>query len=486
MAKWPGFIGGSNTPQSLIADSERTVNLYVESTQSQAAANAAALFPTPGFTRWSTTGVTDVGARAACVANGRVFFVIGGGFYEFDVTGAGTRYGDVLQDSNPAQLVYNGIVGNQLGIASGGNVYSFNLATNTLSGPFLSGKAVMLAYAAGYGLAFDLANTRRVYFSALNDFTTWDLASFFQRSVLADPAQAMFVDTNGLVWVVGTDSFEVRQASGSATTPFTVLSGLVGRYGIAAPFAFSLTGQGIQWLARMGPEGGLGLVATRGASIPQPVGTYSVNTAFEGYRRTSTISNAELMAYFDAGHTFVNVTFPTPSATWTYDVEMQSWAERGQWNSVTGTYTLWAPRVHADCFGMHLVGDRTTGTIWEMSTTISTDIDGLGIRRLRRSPAIIEEHQRIPLDQIELLMDVGVTTSQGFDPQVMLRMSQDGGRTWGNERRASMGRIGEYRRRVYWTRLGLNPDAVAEVSWSDAAPVRVIDAWINNAERVTG
>lgn len=480
MPKWPGFVGGSNTTQSLIADAERTVNFYVERIESKAAPNEAALLPTPGFQSWSS--VADVGARGAFVANGRLFYVIGAGLYEFDSNGVSTKRGTVAIDANPAQMAYNGIVGGQLGVASGGNVYTLTLGTNAFAGPFLGGKATMLSYADGYGLGFDAA-TGRVYLSALNDFTTWDLATFFQRSKFPDPAMAMFVDPNGLIWHIGPETFEVRYNTGTGTQPWAPLSGLVGRVGIAAPFAFGVSGAGMLWLARS-PEGGAGIVKTSG-SVPTAAGTYAVNTAIAGYLRSGRISDAELLMYHDQGHTFVNVGFPTANRTWTLDSESSSWAERGKWNSLRGDYDLWAPRVHADCFGLHLVGDRSTGKIWSMDTSFATETDGTGIRRLRRTPGLMHEHQRIPFDQLELLMDVGLGTvsGQGSNPMVMLRVSQDGGRTFGNERQASIGKIGEFRKRVTWNRLGISPDTVVEVTCSDPSPVRIIDAFLNNAEK---
>jgi len=65
-----------------------------------------------------------------------------------------------------------------------------------------------------------------------------------------------------------------------------------------------------------------------------------------------------------------------------------------------------------------------------------------------------------------------------------LRVSQDAGRTFGNERRAAFGKAGEFRRRVYWTRLGTPLDAVFEVTFATSVPVRVVDAYVNNLERV--
>lgn len=482
MPAWKGFIGGSNTLPSVTADNERTVNLYVEQAQAQGAKNQAALYGTPGFRMWST--VADAGGRALAKADGRLFAVIGSGLYEFSTTGVATKHGTVGQDAHKAFLIYNGKVGGQLGIASAGSVYTFDMATNVLAGPhFGTATITMLAYADGYGLGFD-ANTGRVYLSALNDLSSWSAGTFFQRSKFPDPWRAMFVDSNSLIWMVGDETFEVwYDANPSSTQPWAPLSGLTGQFGIASPFAYGVGPSGLYWLST-GRSGGAQIVQTAG-SKPQGVSTYAVNAALSNYRRTTTISDAECFVYEDSGHEFVNFSFPRATATWTLDAGPRSWAERGQWVSANNRYELWAPRVHADFEGKHLALDRISGTVWEMSTALHTDIDGQGLRRLRRAPALDTEHHRVPIDQVELIMDVGVglVSGQGSDPQALLRISDDGGTTFGNERRAGMGAIGKTRQRVYWNRLGAPADACIEVVWTDPVPSRVVNALINNMDQ---
>jgi len=292
----------------------------------------------------------------------------------------------------------------------------------------------------------------------------------------------MFVDGNGLIWLPGIDSFEVWYNTGTGTQPFAPLSGLVGRQGIAAPFAFGLTPTPT-WLSR-NPEGAGTVIVMLGSSA-QPVSTYAVDQKISMYARTNGITDAEILTYQDQGHTFLIPSFPAAVATWSYYIEGQSWAERGKWNSARGAYDLWAPRVHVYAFGKHLVGDRATGTIWQMDASFGLDVDGNGIRRNRRAPGLTHEHARLPYDVLEVLMDVGqgLSAGQGSDPQAMLRVSRDGGRTFGNERLASYGRLGEYRKRVYWTRLGTNPDAVFDLSISDPVPPRIVDVWINHFEQ---
>jgi hypothetical protein len=69
--------------------------------------------------------------------------------------------------------------------------------------------------------------------------------------------------------------------------------------------------------------------------------------------------------------------------------------------------------------------------------------------------------------------------TQGADPQVMLRFSDDGGHTWSNEHWASMGKIGQYYRRVFWRRLGMTlklRDRVYEISGTDPVKIDIMGA----------
>jgi hypothetical protein len=77
-------------------------------------------------------------------------------------------------------------------------------------------------------------------------------------------------------------------------------------------------------------------------------------------------------------------------------------------------------------------------------------------------------------------------TVDGVNPQVMLRMSNDGGKTWGTEMMRSTGKIGEYGKRVRWDRLGRARRRVFEISTSDPVPYRITGATIQLGQGVKG
>jgi hypothetical protein len=67
----------------------------------------------------------------------------------------------------------------------------------------------------------------------------------------------------------------------------------------------------------------------------------------------------------------------------------------------------------------------------------------------------------------------------GYNPQVMMRWSDDGGHTWSNEHWTSIGLIGNYGKRAFWRRLGMTlkiRDRVYEVSGTDAVKIAIMGA----------
>jgi hypothetical protein len=489
--KFPNLVGGSGTTVSTILDAEETINFIVEKAQSRGAQNAdGVLLPTPGFSRWGTV-VGPVGSRGFIYANdSRFLAVIGGRLVEFDVNGTPTDRGAIDIDANPAIMVYNGI-GGQVGIAAGGNIYVFTLATNALSAAILSGGYTHLAQAGAYGFAFQVT-TGKTFVSSPNDLSAWSAGTFFQRSLFADPPRAIFADEDNLVWTLGTETFEVRYNSGVGTQPWIPLTGLVGPYGIASPFGFGLSPAGNFWITRN--AAGIGRFVVSSGGAPTPVGTYAIDAQIDKLAASAGVSDAEVLIYDQGGHTTATVAMaaaqalnPSMPCSFNYDVEGKTWTKRGQWDAPHAKWGLWAPRCHVIAFGKHLVGDRSTGSIWVLDSTSATEVDGTGTRRLRRTPHLNQEHQRRPIDVLELLVDVvGAPVqapAQGSDPQMMLRVSKDGGRTWGNERRCGVGKVGEYRKRCQWTQLGAPADAVLEFSYSEPVPAAIVDGYINNTEK---
>ena len=71
----------------------------------------------------------------------------------------------------------------------------------------------------------------------------------------------------------------------------------------------------------------------------------------------------------------------------------------------------------------------------------------------------------------------GLQTGQGSNPQVMLQVSRDGGKTWGAELWRTLGAIGQYRTRANWLRLGRSRDWVMKFRVTDPVKPVFVAAW---------
>lgn len=477
MATYPGFIAGSAPSQSRLATSERTVNWYLEKVGTQGPQSKHAMYPTPGFTAWNAAPTPDLGARAALAVDGRTFWMMGAGLYQAFSTQTLTKLQTLAQDNNLAQIVYNGPTAGQLCIATGTNAYNYTIATNTLT-TVLTAEATQVGMLDEYFLALNSV-TGKLRLSNLNDGTTWDPTQFALRSAQPDPWIAFIVNAPDII-LLGELTGDVWYDAGTSPFPLAARQGLTIPYGIAAPFSLAVTGGVVFWLTQN--KDGAGLVVKMSGYSPEPINSIELATALSTYQRTSTIRDAEALVFQLEGHTFYGLRFPTANHTWLYDLTTGAWTEAGQWNSPLNDYDVWAPRTHVYAFGQHLTGDASTGTLSVMDVANGSELDGTAIRRLRRGPILIDQNRRLPIKKFEVLCEpgLGLQSGQGSDPQMLLRTSADGGKTWGNERQASTGRVGEYYKRVYWRRFGHPRMFVPEITVSDPIPWRVIDAFFNN------
>ncbi len=105
-------------------------------------------------------------------------------------------------------------------------------------------------------------------------------------------------------------------------------------------------------------------------------------------------------------------------------------------------------------------------------------------RRLRRFLLPFDEDVWIFLSKLEILIQsgVGLVTGQGSDPQIRLRLSRDGGETWGQEISCSAGQMGEYDARVIFRRLGRGRNLVAEITVSDPVLWEMLEAYADGAK----
>ena len=112
------------------------------------------------------------------------------------------------------------------------------------------------------------------------------------------------------------------------------------------------------------------------------------------------------------------------------------------------------------------------------------------IRRLRQSPHVNEELHWLFFHQFQLDLEVGLGAAtghqqthgevglEGVDPTIMLQWSDDGGHTWSDEYWVSAGRLGLYKHRAMWRRLGRGRTRTWRVVMTDPVAWHILDAYV--------
>ena len=101
------------------------------------------------------------------------------------------------------------------------------------------------------------------------------------------------------------------------------------------------------------------------------------------------------------------------------------------------------------------------------------------IHRLRQTPAMSSEQAWLFMSKLQLDLETGVgaATGDGEVPYIALEVSKDHGHSWSDPLTVEAGRIGEYRWRVLWRRLGRGRDWIFRFTTDAPVPITLLDAY---------
>ena len=334
--------------------------------------------------------------------------------------------------------------------------------------------ATRVAFIEGY-LIFNDPGTRTFYTTGPTPYQMLFPGSFFALKDSSTDNLITLQENNRELWLIGERTSEVWYGSGlSANFYFSRIPGVGPQIGCAAFASISRLGNVLIWLGKN--EQGENIVVTTAQYSWTRVSNHAVEHQIASY---PLVSDAIGYCYEEDGHLFYMLNFPSADVTWCFDATTKQWHKRLSFSG--GTYHRHRGNCFMDFGDVRLVGDYQTGQLHQMSRSFYTDA-GQPLRAVRRSPHIWSKDSRervfFSQMQIEFTPGVGLQTGQGENPQCMLRWSDDGGFTWGNEQWTTIGEAGETTNRAIWYMLGHNRgrDRVWEFAITDPVPRDVIGA----------
>lgn len=376
----PRFIGGTGRLKSPQASVERTINRFLERTLGLGGKVERYLRSRPGLEPFAE--IYDTDTSELLYQDGYCFTCTGTTFAQVFADGQTILRGTISYDATRrATMVMSGTPQSGSGsqqiliVSSGGDVYVYDAATTVFApitdfGPAVGRTMAMCEFMDGYFLVL-LGASRRVYYSTLEDALTWDLTfGYFERSWAGDNLMAMKRSGRQL-WLVGSKTSEVWADTGDANSPFAPIQGALIDMGTVCLYSTQRDGETLSWLSNNEMGGGL-LVRATGYRL-QEISTYPIALMVQQQLTIGDLRLCEGFLRQVEGHTFYQLAVPNIDTTPLFDYTEQEWVEWAMWNTAQAVWEPHIARCHAYAFERHLVGDRTSGIIYEESMDVYDD-----------------------------------------------------------------------------------------------------------------
>ena len=534
------ILGSAYVARSINAADNRMVNLFPEVIP-EGGKEAAFLNRAPGLKFQQTVGTGPIRALWAHQTNGSDFYVVSGtGFYKLTGLNATPTLLGTVVGTGPVSIADNGT---QLFIAANGPSYIYNEVTNVfaqITDPDFPG-AVTVAYLDGY-FVFNQPNSQLIWVSQLLDGTSVDPLDFASAEGSPDGVVGLIADHREL-WVFGTDSVEVWYNSGAADFPLTRIQGAFNEIGCVSAYTIAKMDNGLFWLGTDARGQGIvyranGYTGVRISThaieyaiaqygnisdaiaytyqqeghafyvltFPSGNATWVYDVATQAWHERAGFDSGEFMRHrsncqCNFGGNIIVGDFQNGNI-YTFDLDVyadnggiQKWLR--SWRALpTGTNNLKRTAQHSlqlDCetgVGLNLYPAYDSENIdTESGLDLVAEYVQTFLATQSGDTLTTEASDGFePLGQYELsdqdisgynLVTNSYLAAPGYNPEVMLRWSDDGGHTYSNEHWASIGKIGAYGHRTFWRRLGMTlklRDRVYELSGTDPVKIAIVGA----------
>ncbi len=466
-------------------NSQRSLNMYTTD-PGKDGRGTGTMIPRMGYTLLLDTGKATI--RGLLSQDNLVYLVADESFYVATVnivnrTATLSYKGDV---DNFVGRVEMAATSTQVFVATGtANGYIYDIEADTfeaITDADFNGAATV-AQLDGY-FFYTSANSSRIYGSALNDGTDYNSLDVATAEYRNDEIVKLITRKRDL-WVMGKDSIEVWYDAANPTgLPLSPRIGTEMAIGCRSPRSVVEINNTIMWLDSRGfvvmAQDSSAMTNNTTGYQAGIVSTDEVATAFLSYLDTE---NSIACAYYERGHMMYQISFPADEKTWCYDLQTQQWHERSFYDRGLNKNTDHPGHFCAPVSDFFVIGGTKSGILYVMHPDYKTD-NGEPIYGTRITQIYNQDFKMIGVDRLELRCNSGLATETGLgsDPKIMMRYSHDGGVTWSNELIRSMGKIGEYGKRVVWNRLGVGAEWVFEFKIVEPISYALIDATVDISE----
>lgn len=383
-----------------------------------------AVMAIPGLVQFADLGAALRGEHRM----GNTLYVVSGtSLYAVTSNGTSTRVG-AISGSGPVRMADNG---SELAICAAPTGYV--LSGGNITTPAGLPQVSDVAFIDGY-FVWSIYNSDQAIYSDLYAGTSYDPLDVFTAEGSPDGLRGV-VNNHRELLMAGTDTFEIFYDAGGADNVFERQGNAFIERGCLARDTLQKIDNSVIFL------GDDKIVYRLDGYTPIRISTHAIE-----YHLRNADETASAFVYTQEGHKFYMLT--VADGTFGYDVATGAWHRRQSWQ--LDTYRVGFAE---DAWNKVILGDRYTGKLYIPSLDVN-DEDGELIEVGIELPTLEASRQRVTMYAFEVYCETGVGTDAVPNPQIMLRYSDNGGRTWSNELWRSLGGIGDYQRRAIWRGLG--------------------------------
>lgn len=415
------------------------------------------IYAAPGFTQYSTLPNGN-GIRGILATEQTLYVVAGTRFFRVDTEGNATDIGGI-PGTEPVYIERNRKTTTQIGVVTNGLYYVFenDVLTQQVGGNLPP--PLDLSFIDGY-FVFPILDGR-FFISNLDEATTIDALDFASAEGKPDSLVRSFARKSELL-LFGEETIEFWANTGAANFPFERLGGGYLELGLGEADSIAQLDDDVVFIANDDT------VRMLVGYTPQIISNQSVQDSISretGLIRGWSFNIGGNWFYVISGSTF----------TWVFDRNLalkvgveDAWHERQ-----SHTLTRWRAELFAQFAGNRIVGDYLNNTLYSLSET-AYDENGTDLVSTIQFP-ITAYPDRLSLKALYLDYVPGVglnsTDTHDQDPQVMVRLSRNGGESFGPAYFRSIGLQGQSRARTVVRRLGKTGEDGAVIEASVSAGV---------------
>lgn len=306
-----------------------------------------------------------------------------------------------------------------------------------------------------------------------------------------DDLMTLIVNRHELL-LIGALKTEIWYDAGNPNFPFAELPGAFFEHGTVAKYSVASADISVFWLGQDLQGSGV-VFRGRGYQCTR-ISNHALEFQIRKMAATVGIADAIGYTYQLDGHVFYTLQFPKGNQTWVFDDSLgakpdEAWHQEA-WTDSDGNLNRHRGNCFASLHGTNVVGDWENGTLYALDPTVYTDtvagvavpivcirtFPHIGTIEARTGQALRADGRMIQFHSFMADLECG---NGPVGSQVLLRWSDDRGKTFTGESLQTAGDLGQYLTRPLWQGIGQARDRVFELEYAIPGATALNGAWID-------